>query len=102
MAKKKVNLSVDPNLLEAARSRGIVLSVLLDDALRGALGDNAPPKAVEYRTPSLRTYAPTGAHPPADFDADKFIEAIVQKVIEKLPAALPAPKKRRWFWRKQG
>jgi len=106
MAKKRVNLAVYPELLLLAKERRLNLSSLFDAALRNALADAAPPKPTQTYTsaPVPGTLHPSvqGAYP----DLEELAEKVAAKIRATMPSSFPAvieqPKKRRWFWQKQG
>ena len=52
--KRRTNVSIDPELLEAARSRGIKLSPLLEDAIRERLREE---RAEEWRVENQESIA---------------------------------------------
>jgi antitoxin CcdA len=54
--KKRTNVSIDPELLEAARSRGIKLSPLLEDAIRERLRQERAEEWREDNRESIEAY----------------------------------------------
>ncbi len=54
--KKRTNVSIDPALLEAARSRGIKLSPLLEEAIRERLRQERAEEWREENRESIEAY----------------------------------------------
>ena len=54
--KQRTNVSIDPDLLEEARSHGIKLSPLLEDAIRRKLAEEAERRWLEENRRAISAY----------------------------------------------